>query len=76
MEKQHISRISELSRIARERELTPDEQAERVRLRAEYLKSFRDAFTQQLDNTYIQYPDGTKEKLRRGKPGKDYTPQI
>jgi uncharacterized protein YnzC (UPF0291/DUF896 family) len=68
MDNQKISRINELSRIARVRELTPGEQAERAQLRAEYVKSFRDAAIQQLDNTYIQYPDGTKEKLKRNKP--------
>ena len=31
-----MDRISELTRIARERELTPDEQAERKALREEY----------------------------------------
>ena len=32
-----MDRISELTRIARERELTPDEQAERKTLREEYI---------------------------------------
>ena len=32
-----MDRISELTRIARERELTPDEQAERKALREEYI---------------------------------------
>ena len=36
-----MDRISELTRIARERELTPDEQAERKALREEYIADWR-----------------------------------
>lgn len=41
MEKAKIDRINELGRIAKERPLTPEEEAERARLREEYLKFFR-----------------------------------
>ena len=41
MEKSKIDRINELGRIAKQRELTPEEQAERAELREEYLKFFR-----------------------------------
>ena len=40
MERQNIERINELSRIARERELTADEAAERQERRQAYLKAF------------------------------------
>ena len=32
-------------------------------LRREYIDSFKRSLVGQLDNTYIQYPDGTKKKL-------------
>lgn len=41
MEKQKIDRINELGRLAKERELTEDEKAEREALRAEYIAKFR-----------------------------------
>ena len=41
MDKARIDRINELGRIAKERELTPDEAAERQTLREEYIKFFR-----------------------------------
>lgn len=41
MEKEKIDRINELGRIAKERELTPEETEERQALREEYIKFFR-----------------------------------
>ncbi len=41
MEKAKIDRINELGRIAKERELTEEETAERQALREEYIKYFR-----------------------------------
>lgn len=41
MEKEKIDRINELGRIAKTRELTPEETAERQKLREEYIKFFR-----------------------------------
>ena len=41
MDKAKIDRINELGRIAKERELTPDELAERQALRDEYIAYFR-----------------------------------
>ena len=43
MEQSKIDRINELGRIARERELTPEETEERRILREEYIKDFRRA---------------------------------
>ena len=48
-----INRINELSRLAKERELTPEEAAERAELRRIYLENFRAAFRHQLNNTVI-----------------------
>ncbi|MCQ2437960.1 MAG: DUF896 domain-containing protein [Clostridia bacterium] len=60
----NIQRINELTQISRERELTPEEQAERQKLRQEYLQAFRSSFRQQLDHTVVQYPDGNKVPLK------------
>ena len=45
--------------------LTPEEIADRDRLRQEFLAEFRKNFRQQLDNTVVQYPDGTKKPLKK-----------
>ena len=60
-----IARINELSRLARERALTAEEQAERARLRQRYLEGFRQSLEGQLAHTSIQYPDGRVEKLKK-----------
>ena len=59
----NIKRINELAKIAKERELTPEELEERARLREEYIIEFRKSFAAQLDNTVIRRPDGTEEKV-------------
>jgi uncharacterized protein YnzC (UPF0291/DUF896 family) len=41
MDKAKIDRINELGRLAKERELSPEELAERAALREEYLAYFR-----------------------------------
>ena len=65
MEHEKIERISELTRLSRERELTPEEQAERAALRKEYLDGFRENMRQVLEGVVIQRPDGTKEPLKK-----------
>jgi len=70
MEKRNIDRISELTRISRERELTAEEQAERQQLRQNYLKAFRGTFRAQLDNTVVEYPDGSRVSLRESAQNK------
>ncbi len=60
-----MDRISELTRISRERELTEEEQAERATLRREYIDSYLSSLTGILDNTYIERPDGSKTKLEK-----------
>lgn len=67
MEKAKMDRISELTAIARERELTTEEQAERKALREEYLADWRRGALEVLENTYVVGPDGKKRKL--GKRG-------
>jgi len=64
MTQEKIDRINALARKAKSPEgLTPEETAERDVLRREYIDSFKRSLVGQLDNTYIQYPDGTKKKL-------------
>ena len=63
MEQKKIDRINELAHLAKARELTEEELAERAALRAEYIADFRRATINVLENTYIQTPDGKKHKL-------------
>ncbi len=65
MENSKLARINELAHIAKERELTAEEAAERDALRKEYIAEWREGAMQVLDNTYIQTPDGKKHKLQR-----------
>lgn len=65
MERTKLDRINELARLAKERELTPQELAERDTLRREYVAEWRRGAEQILENTYIQTPDGKKHKLQK-----------
>ena len=67
MEKAKIDRINELARLAKERELTEEELAERAVLRKEYIEEFRRNTISVLENTYIVTPDGKKHPLPRKK---------
>ena len=63
MDKEKMERISELTRLSRERELTEDEKAERAALRAEYIQDWRRSTIDVLENTYIVEDKGNKRKL-------------
>ena len=65
MERTKLDRINELARLAKERELTPEELSERDTLRREYVAEWRRGAEQILENTYIQTPDGKKHKLQK-----------
>ena len=58
-----IARINELAKKAKTEGLTPEETAERDKLRRIYIDNVKASLTGQLDNTYIVYPDGTKKKV-------------
>ena len=60
-----LERINALARLARERELTPEETAEREVLRKEYLAEWRLGAEQVLENTYIVDKNGVKKRLRK-----------
>ena len=53
-----ISRINELSRLSKIRELTKDEKDEQLKLRKKYLEVFRKGFKQELDNVKVIDPKG------------------
>ncbi len=63
MNEEKIKRINELTAISRKRALTEEEQKERASLRRDYIDSMKRSLTNQLDNTYILMPDGTKKKV-------------
>ena len=68
MEQKKIDRINELAKLAKQRDLTPEEQEERAALRAEYIAAFRGNLEAHLNTITIQYPDGSKKKLSKKGP--------
>ena len=46
--------------------LSDAELAEQKALREEYILEFRASFTGILENTYLERPDGSREKLKKG----------
>lgn len=63
MTQEKIDRINFLARKKKEQGLTEEELLEQARLREEYIVDYRASLRGILDNTYIQYPDGTKKKV-------------
>ena len=68
MTEEKKARISELTRISRERELTAAEQTERQALREEYLADWRRSTIETLENVYIENPDGSVTTRPKKKP--------
>ncbi len=71
MEKAKIERINALAKKAKEEGLTEEERAEQKALREEYIKDFRASFRGILENTVIQYPDGSRETLPERRESRD-----
>ena len=65
MEHEKIERISELTRLSRERELTHEERVEREALRREYLDGFRQNMQAVLESVRLKRPDGSLEPLQK-----------
>ena len=65
MENSKLNRINELAKLAKERDLSPEELAERDILRKEYIAEWRQGAMGVLDNLVIQTPDGKKHKLQK-----------
>ena len=70
MEKAKIERINFLSKKSKTEGLTDAEREEQAALRQEYIRDFRASFSGILDNTVIQYPDGSREKVNERKQKK------
>lgn len=60
-----MDRISELTALSRQRELTEEEKAERKALREEYLADWRRSTIDVLENTYVVDEKGNKRKLEK-----------
>ena len=60
---QVIARINELAAKNKAEGLTPEELAERDKLRRIYIDSVKSNLVGQLENTYIVTPDGKKRKV-------------
>ncbi len=58
-----IARINALAKKAKGEGLTPEETAERDKLRRIYIDSVKANLVGQLENTYIVGPDGEKRRL-------------
>ena len=67
MDKKKVERINELARKSKVEPLSPEELAEQKALREEYLADFRRSMGAMLDNTVIEYPDGTRKSLKKDK---------
>ena len=64
MTDERILRLNELAKKYKSGvPLTDEELAERAALRREYVAAFRESLKAQLDNTYIETPDGRRTKL-------------
>ena len=60
-----IARINVLAKKNKEEGLTAEELAERDKLRRIYIDSVTGNLKNQLENTSIVYPDGTKKKVTK-----------
>lgn len=70
MEKAKIERINFLAKKAKVETLTEEERLEQAALRKEYVAEIRAQFTGVLENTVVQYPDGSRESLNELKKKK------
>lgn len=67
MTEEKMNRISALSKLSKERALTPAELAEQKELRTEYIQGFRNSLEGQLDRIYFVDDEGKQEKLEKKK---------
>lgn len=58
-----IERINELSKLSKERNLTPEELKEQQKLRKQYIENFKSNFKTQMKNVYIKEEDGSLTKV-------------
>lgn len=62
---ERTDRINELARKEKSEGLTPQEREEQKMLREQFRAAFRRNFAAQLENTYVETPDGKKRKLEK-----------
>ncbi len=62
---EQIDRINFLARKSKAEGLTDEEIIEQKALRAEYIKAYRKSLENQLENTIIVRPDGTREAIKK-----------
>lgn len=67
MTEEKIQRINGLARKSRSEGLTEDEKKEQQKLRDEYRAAIKRSLIGDLENTYIETPDGKKTKVKRVK---------
>ncbi len=60
-----IDRINYLAKKMKTEGLTEEEAAERKELHKQYIAAYRENLRATLENTYIQRPDGTREKVKQ-----------
>lgn len=65
MEHEKVLRINELAKIKKERDLTPEEDAERKVLHQEYIAGFRQNMEAVLQNVRVKQPDGNLTPLKK-----------
>lgn len=65
MEQKKIDRINFLAKKQKTEGLTEEEKQEQFKLRREYIESFKQSLTSQLENMYIVEPDGSKRKVTK-----------
>lgn len=63
MTEEKIARINELAKKQKSVGLTETEKEEQKKLRREYIESYKRSLINELEHTYILYPDGTKKKV-------------
>ena len=62
---ERTDRLRELARKEKAEGLTDEEKKEQQRLREEFRAAFRRNFMAQLENTYIETPEGDIRKLKK-----------
>ena len=67
MDQEKLNRINELARLSKQRPLTEEEKEEQAKLRKEYVALVHNNLRGQLQNSSIQYPDGTVKPLKSKK---------
>ncbi|MBQ8208762.1 MAG: DUF896 domain-containing protein [Clostridia bacterium] len=65
MEREKVERINFLAKKSKAEGLTEEEKAEQKELRDQYIAEIRYSFGQTLESTVIQYPDGTRKRVKK-----------